>query len=89
MATLHFICGKAGAVKTTLARALGRQLPAVVLCEDEWIAHIADPIQSLSDYLKAATRLRNVLAPHIAELLRLNVSLVLDFAGNTPRDRQW
>ncbi len=31
MATLHFICGLAAAGKTTLARALGRTLPAVVV----------------------------------------------------------
>ena len=89
MAALHFIAGKAGAGKTTLARSLGRELPAVVICEDEWLSHLAEPIEDLSDYLKATARLRSVLAGHVAELLRLGVSVVFDFAGNTVRDRLW
>lgn len=89
MAALHFITGKAGAGKTTLARKLGSELPAAVICEDEWLSHIADPIQNLSDYLKAARRLRSAIAPHVTDLLRLGVSVVFDFAGNTARDRAW
>ena len=89
MATLHFIAGRAGAGKTTLARQLGRELPAVVFCEDEWLSKISDPITSVADYLKASSRLRAALAPHITGLLRLGVDVVLDFAGNTPASRQW
>ena len=89
MATLHFTCGRAGAGKTTLARELGRQLSAVVICEDEWISHIADPVHSLGEYLNAARHVRQVLAPHVIALLRLGVSVVFDFAGNTPQDRLW
>ncbi len=89
MATLHFIAGKAGAGKTTLARQLGRELPGVVICEDEWLSQISEPITCLADFMKATRRLRAALAPHIAALLRLGVNVVLDFGGNTLQDRQW
>ena len=89
MATLHFIAGRAGAGKTTFARQLGRELPAVVICEDAWVCKLADPITSFDDFLKATSRLRSALEPHIVELLRLGMNVVLDFAGNTPASRQW
>ncbi len=90
MATLHFIAGKAGAGKTTLARRLGGELPAVVICGDEWLSQISDPITSLDDYLKASRRLRNALMPHIVELLRLGNDVVLDLgANNTRHGRAW
>ena len=89
MATLHFIAGKAGAGKTTLARQLAEDLGAMCICEDEWLVQIADPIHNLADYVKAVRRLRAALAPHVIELLKLDVSVVFDFAGNTRRDRAW
>jgi len=90
MATLHFICGKAGAGKTTFARRLGRELPAVVICEDEWLSQLSDSITSMEDYLKASRRLRSALTPHVVELLRLGNNVVLDMgANNTPRGRTW
>jgi predicted kinase len=89
VATLHFICGRAGAGKTTLARQLARELPAICICEDEWLSRVAPPISNLNDFLTHTSRVRAVLGPHITALLTLGVSVVIDFAGNTPRSRGW
>jgi predicted kinase len=89
MATLHFICGKAGSGKTTLARALGRSLPAIVFCEDEWIATLGFTVHTLADYLDASRRCRAMIGALVPDLLRQGVSVVLDFAGNTVAGRAW
>jgi len=89
MATLHFICGKAGAGKTTLARELGRSVPAIVFCEDEWIATLGFEIRTLDDMVKATVRWRSLIGPLASEILRGGQSVVFDFAGNTRKNRQW
>jgi Flp pilus assembly CpaF family ATPase len=38
------VSGEAGAGRTTLARQIARTTPAVLICEDEWICRLADPI---------------------------------------------
>jgi predicted kinase len=89
MAALHFICGKAGSGKTTLARSLGKSLPAVVFCEDEWICTLGFEINSLDDFVRASTKCRALIGPLAGDLLRLGVSVVFDFGGNTVKARQW
>lgn len=89
MATLHFICGKAGSGKTTLARQLAGTLPAVALVEDEWIDTLGFEINSLEDFRVASSKVRKLIALLASDLLRLDVSVVFDFAGNTRKDRQW
>jgi hypothetical protein len=45
-----------GSGKTTLARELGRTLPAIVFVEDEWIATLGFEIRSLEDFRLASQR---------------------------------
>jgi len=89
MATMHIICGKAASGKTTLARKLAAEHAAALFCEDEWLTLLGAQIATLADFAREAARLRAALAPHATQLLRLGTSIVLDFAGNTPKDRAW
>jgi predicted kinase len=89
VATLHFICGKAGSGKTTLARELARTLPAAVFCEDEWIATLGFEVRALDQYLAASAKCRRIIGPLVTDLLRLGTSVVIDFAGNSVANRRW
>jgi predicted kinase len=89
VATLHFIYGKPGAGKTTLARALAASVPAVAVIEDAWLAALAGPISSVEDYRAAARRIRTVIEPLAIQILGLGTSVVFDFAGNTVAHRSW
>jgi predicted kinase len=89
MPTLHFVCGKAGAGKTTLARQIATSAHAILFCEDEWMSRLAEPIEHLQQYLSAARKIRSVIAPLTVDLLKLGTSVVFDFAGNTIDDRRW
>ena len=46
-------------------------------------------IRSVTDYLRCARRLRDVLQPLVIDLLGSGVNVVLDFPANTVADRQW
>lgn len=88
-ATLYCIYGNIAAGKTTLARKLAAQHGAVLLCEDEWLVRLEAEIETFDDFRKHARRLRDAIGPHVVELLRLGVAVVLDFPANTVNDRAW
>ncbi len=89
VATLHFVYGRPGAGKTRLARALAAQLGALMICEDEWLAALGGTITTVEAYVEASRRVRSMIAPMATRVLELGPSVVLDFAGNTVRDRAW
>lgn len=90
MAILHVIYGWPGAGKTTRARELAAHSPAVMFCEDEWLAAlVTEPITSVPQYVAASTRIRTVIGPLATRVLELGTSTVFDFAGNTPAHRAW
>ena len=89
-ATLHMICGKIAAGKSTLAARLTAQPGTIRISEDAWLACLyKDEQKTIEDYVRNSRRLREVMGDHIVALLEAGLSVVLDFPANTPASRQW
>lgn len=87
---LHFLCGKMAAGKSTLSKKLAAEHNAVLVCEDLWLSRLyPEEIHTFDDYLRYSARLKEVLSPHLVDLLKQDNSVVLDFPGNGPRQRHW
>ena len=90
IATLHFLCGKAGAGKSTLAQRLAATEGALLISEDVWLARLfGEEMATFDDYRERALRLRTVAGPLVVDLLRTGVPVVLDFPANTRSARAW
>jgi predicted kinase len=90
MTTLYLLCGKIAAGKSTLARQLAARPATLLISEDHWNATLfADDLKTIEDYTKYSARLRAAMTPHIVDILGLGLSVVLDFAANTVRQRAW
>lgn len=72
---LILLCGLPGSGKTTLAKRLASEIPAVRLCPDEWMAHLG------IDLFDALTRdrLERRFWEHAQDLLRLGQTVILEF----------
>jgi predicted kinase len=89
-ATLHMICGKIAAGKSTLAAELGSRPATILISEDAWLSCLyEDEQKTIDDYVRNSRRLRKVMGDHIVTLLQAGLSVVLDFPANTPASRQW
>jgi len=89
-ATLHLLCGKIAAGKSTLATKLGTLPNTVVLREDQWLAQLfPNEITSVAHYACYAERLRQAIEPHVIALLNNGLSVILDFPANTVDNRAW
>ena len=89
-ATLHMLCGKIAAGKSTLTAKLGQMPLTIVLGEDWWMSRLfGDELNGVADYIRYSRRLRDVIGPVVQDLLGIGVSVVLDFPANTPAIRSW
>jgi predicted kinase len=88
--TLYLLCGKIAAGKSTLARRLAARPATLLISEDHWTSTLfADDLKTIEDYGRYSARLRAAMAPHIVDILRQGLSVVLDFPANTVRNRDW
>ncbi|MFI1884563.1 AAA family ATPase [Streptomyces jumonjinensis] len=83
---LILLCGLPGAGKTTLAKRLAKELPAVRLCPDE---RLTDLGVDLFDE-RTRDRLERRFREHAQELLRLGQTVILEFGfwGRSERDEK-
>jgi predicted kinase len=119
MVTLHLVCGKIAAGKTTLAAELAKSDRTLLICEDFWLSRLfgrelreaaergrlparqpwrlivglsrlfGTGLREPADYGSISPRLREAVGPHIVALLRLEISVVLDFSANSRVVRSW
>jgi predicted kinase len=84
------LCGKIAAGKSTLTAELGAAPYTIVLSEDAWLSRLfGSEMSDVTDYIRCSRRLREAVGPHVRDLLRIGVSVVLDFPANTPAIRDW
>ena len=88
--TLIFFCGKMGAGKSTLSLEIASKERAILLSEDDWLKTLyPDEIENFEDYIQYSSRLKPLIKPHVQNILKAGISVVLDFPGNTEKQRMW
>lgn len=89
-ATLYLLCGKIAAGKSTLGRRLAARPATLLIVQDHWMSNLfpAD-VRTIEDFVRFSARLRAAMGPHIIDILRQGLSVVLDFPANTVTYRNW
>ncbi len=88
MATLILICGLPGAGKTTLARQLEHDMPALRLSPDEWIAHILDDPANEAELHRLRTPVETVQWEVAMRVLALGLDVVIEWGFWSREERQ-
>jgi len=89
--TLYLLCGKIAAGKSTLARGLAARPGTLLISQDHWMSSLfsEDELETIDDFARLSARLRAAMAPHVVDILRQGLSVVLDFPANTVGYRDW
>jgi predicted kinase len=88
--TLYLLCGKIAAGKSTLASQLAARPATLLITMDNWMSVLYPTENStIEDFGRLSARLRDVMAPHVVDILRQGISVVLDFPANTVKWRAW
>jgi len=88
--TLHLVCGKIAAGKSTLCARLAAAPGTVLIEQDSWLKRLwGDELSEVADYLRVLPKLCAAMGPHVVDLLTAGVDVVLDFPANTVKMRAW
>src|SRR5499426_3913616 len=87
---LYLLCGKIASGKSTLARQLAARPATLLITMDDWMS-ILFPTENrtIEDFTLLSSRLRAAMGPHVVDILRCDLSVVLDFPANNVRWRTW
>jgi predicted kinase len=91
--TIHLLCGRIGSGKTTFAKRLEREAPAVRLTHDEWIVKLYGPNPPAELYREYFVRVENQIWELAEAIVRAGADVILDFgfwsreSRNAARDR--
>jgi predicted kinase len=88
--TLYLICGRIASGKSTLAHRLAERPATLLISMDHWMS-VLFPTENrtIEDFALLSARLRDAMGSHVVDILRHNLSVVLDFPANTVRWRNW
>jgi len=87
---LHLLCGKIATGKSSLAARHAEAPLTVIVSEDKWTFPLfGAEIRTVEDYVRCSARLSAAMGPHLIDLLKAGVSVVLDFPANTLANRAW
>jgi predicted kinase len=88
--TLYLLCGRIAAGKSTLARRLAQRPATLLIGMDHWMSSLFPAeVRTIDDFARLSARLRAAMAPHVVDILRQDLSVVLDFPANTAIWRNW
>ncbi len=74
----------------TLAKVLAEREQTVLLELDYFLGRLfPGEIVDIPSFVVHSARIQDALTPHIGSLLSIGVSVVLDFPGNTKKQRSW
>lgn len=79
MATAHLIHGYLGAGKTTFARRLEHELPAIRFSHDEWMTTLYGDDPPMDQFAELHQRVSKLIDAHWTRCVELGLDVVLDF----------
>ncbi len=85
--TFHLLCGRIGSGKTTFAKKLARDIGAVRLAHDEWMARIYGSRPPETEYRANFSRVEELIWKRAEAIVRDGGDVIIDFGFWTRESR--